>query len=122
MNIKSQTRPVCPTHQNLLVRKYGPYGGYYACSLSPQCEVTASLSKFDGYFYMTDQAVRNARKSAHTAFDPLWKSKKMSRNAAYVWLATALGLSAKECHMEHFDEEICAKVIELVRQKLAETD
>lgn len=56
-----------------------------------------------------------ARGAAHDAFDPIWQSGKMSRTAAYKWLAERMGLNADDCHMEKFDAQQCHKVIEICR-------
>ena len=55
--------------------------------------------------------LRRARKDAHEAFDPLWKSGRMSRKKAYSWLANKLGVD--EAHMGSMDEEQCQRVIEI---------
>ena len=57
------------------------------------------------------------RSRAHYAFDPLWKSGEMSRNAAYRWLAGELGITRDECHMSMFDKATCERVIEICEQK-----
>lgn len=58
--------------------------------------------------------IRDARKKAKAAFNPLWEDGGMSRTGAYTWLATALGLKNKEeCHIGWFDIETCRRVVEL---------
>jgi len=61
----------------------------------------------------TDVAV--ARGEAHAAFDPLWKSGKFTRTAAYKWLATQMGVRTEDCHMEMFNVAQCRKVVEICR-------
>lgn len=57
---------------------------------------------------------RRARMRAHAAFDPLWKTKRMSRARAYAWLAEAM--ERREVHMGEMDVWECELVIRLVRQ------
>lgn len=54
-----------------------------------------------------------ARMSAHKAFDPKWQSQKMSRSNAYQWLARELGIPKHGCHMLLFNEEQCARVVQI---------
>jgi hypothetical protein len=60
-------------------------------------------------------AMRKARRRAHAAFDPLarWFS---SRQASYQWLAKKLDLAVEDCHIGHFDEATCSKVISICLQ------
>lgn len=57
------------------------------------------------------------RSRAHDAFDPLWQSGEMSRNAAYRWLAQELGIERDDCHMSLFNKTMCEKVIDICEQK-----
>lgn len=58
--------------------------------------------------------IRDARKKAKAAFNPLWEDGGMSRSAAYSWLAAQLGLRDKEtCHIGWFDVETCRRVVEV---------
>lgn len=55
-------------------------------------------------------ALARARVAAHSAFDPLWKDKHMTRSDAYRWLAAQLGIAPSACHILYFDEATCARV------------
>jgi len=57
------------------------------------------------------------RSVAHAAFDPLWQSGAMSRNAAYRWLSSELGMSRDACHMSQFDAAMCKRVVEACRKR-----
>ena len=65
--------------------------------------------------------LRQAKKRAHAAFDPLWKrkienegcKKRTARNAGYQWLADQLSIDVDDCHIGMFDEEKCRKVVEV---------
>lgn len=52
-----------------------------------------------------------ARTEAHAAFDPMWKSGRMSRSRAYAWLAKQLGIPKHKCHMLQFDITMCSRVV-----------
>lgn len=54
---------------------------------------------------------REARKRAHAAFDPIWKSGTLSRGEAYRRLALSLGIQQSECHIGMFDPEQCEQVV-----------
>jgi hypothetical protein len=61
--------------------------------------------------------LRYWRRKAHENFDPIWRSKKMTRTGAYSWLASRLGISADRCHIGMFTEEQCQEVIRHVKSK-----
>jgi hypothetical protein len=61
--------------------------------------------------------LRAAQAAAHQAFDPLWKSGAMTRNAALRWLATELGLPKASIHFSQFDEALCTRVVALVKAR-----
>lgn len=48
---------------------------------------------------MADEETRALRQKAHEAFDPIWKSGKMTRTEAYMWLAHSLKIETKYCHI-----------------------
>jgi hypothetical protein len=48
---------------------------------------------------LVDRETHEARKAAHDAFDPLWKTGTMTRAEAYAALRRVTGLSEKNCHM-----------------------
>jgi hypothetical protein len=57
-----------------------------------------------------------ARSAAHAAFDPIWKSGRIKRGAAYQILAEELGLSRADCHMKIMDEATALRVPEAARK------
>jgi hypothetical protein len=67
--------------------------------------------KFTFPFFSFELYTDDFRARAHAAFDPLWRSGEMSRNAAYRWLANELGLSREECHISLFDRATCERVV-----------
>ena len=63
---------------------------------------------------MATAELRTYRKRAHSAFDQLWKSGKMSRHKAYSWMAEQMELEPKDAHIAMFDVEKCKGLIEKV--------
>lgn len=61
-------------------------------------------------------ALRQLRAKAHAAFDPLWKSHRMSRGAAYGLLAQQLGIQKESCHISWFDRDECEKTISIANE------
>lgn len=59
---------------------------------------------------LANKALRMAKMRAHSAFDPLWKSRLMSRTTAYRKLAEAAKMSPKDCHIGMFDVATCERV------------
>lgn len=60
--------------------------------------------------------LRRAKSEAHTAFDTMWRTRTMSRNGAYRWLAKELGITVDECHIGMFDLQQCRAVVDAVAQ------
>jgi hypothetical protein len=59
---------------------------------------------------LADAELRRAKMNAHAAFDPLWRSRQMTRKAAYSRLAKELGIERDKCHIGMFDLETCRRV------------
>ena len=99
------------------------YGKFWGCVSFPACRGTHGAHA-DGRPLGTpaDQATKQARMRAHAAFDRLWKSGRLRREAAYLWLAERLGIPRDECHLGRFDAAQCARVIELVAQSFRFAD
>ena len=60
---------------------------------------------------------RAARRAAHAAFDPLWRGGRMSRSSAYAWLASAIGIQARFCHIGMMSAEVARLVVKAVEQR-----
>lgn len=66
---------------------------------------------------------RAARMVAHAAFDPLWEKRMRlsginrhhARGKGYKWLAAALGIDAKDCHIGSMDAATAMRVVEICR-------
>lgn len=61
---------------------------------------------------MADKDTRGARMKAHGAFDPIWKSRELSRSAAYRWLNQQLG---REVHIGEATVEQCNEIVAVCR-------
>lgn len=66
---------------------------------------------------LANAELRKAKSAAHAAFDPLWKSGRMSRRAAYAWLSDKLGLPPEKTHIGMFDVDTCAAVVAATKEK-----
>ena len=60
---------------------------------------------------LANKELRKAKSAAHREFDPIWKLGDMKRKDAYKWLASALGINGKDCHIGMFDIEMCEDVV-----------
>ena len=63
---------------------------------------------------LADAELRRWKIKAHAVFDPLWKTKQMSRGAAYRHLQNKLGIPKADCHIGMFDVDTCKRVIEVL--------
>lgn len=61
---------------------------------------------------LANKELREARKRAHAAFDPLWKKKgrKKSRGKMYRLLADAMNIQVQRSHIAMFDVIQCQQV------------
>lgn len=72
---------------------------------------------------LADKELRTWKMEAHNWFDPLWKKKVEqgmkkyeARNAAYQYLADAMAIDKKVCHIGMFDIEQCKQVVSICKQ------
>lgn len=70
---------------------------------------------------LANYATREARKQAHRVFDIIWKSGKMSRTSAYVWLSAQLGIEPCHCHIAMMDATQCSEVVRLASKLVIST-
>ena len=88
------------------------YGMIYLC---PKCGAYVGVHKGTAIplGILADAELRKWKKIAHDAFDQLWIDGLMSRSAAYVWLAEAMGKSIVETHIGMFRLNECEAATEL---------
>lgn len=63
---------------------------------------------------LANAELREWKKKAHAAFDPLWENGKYTRKKAYRILADKLG--EEEVHIGESDVDKCKKIIEICNQ------
>ena len=90
-----------------------PCGAYVGCHKAGSYEFKDGAKiRHDGtepLGRLADADLRRAKMAAHTAFDPLWKSKGWGRRQAYSWLAGELALPVDRTHIGEFDSALCAR-------------
>lgn len=96
----SKKRPNCPKCGGKAAETKTRFGLRYDC-----CGLWSW-----GRHPLADQRTHKARKAAHAAFDPIWKSGLISRGAAYQILASKMRISPQDCHMKKMDAETAEKV------------
>lgn len=104
-------------------RSYGPI---YLCR---DCQAWVGVHKgtTKPLGRLANKELRDWKKKAHAAFDPLWQKKLekrrrergpeyrkfWARGSGYKWLAGQLGIPAKECHIGMFDVRMCQRVVDI---------
>lgn len=68
---------------------------------------------------LANAELRELKKEAHAAFDPVWKSNYKSRQQAYYWLSVKLGIPKEYTHIGFFGVETCKKLIEICLKEMA---
>jgi hypothetical protein len=93
------------------------------CGLKPVHTMTRFGLRLDhcglwawGSHPLADRETHEARKAAHAAFDPIWKSGMAGRGHAYKLLAEAMGMSRDDCHMKLMTAEQARRVPEIADQ------
>lgn len=66
---------------------------------------------------LANKELRKWKQAAHACFDPLWKTKKMTRNQAYKWLAEKLNIHHRCCHIGYFDVDQCKAVVAIMEEE-----
>jgi len=61
---------------------------------------------------LANKELRDLRKKAHEAIDPIWQSGKKKRKEVYIWLMEKFG---REIHIGQSDIETCKAIIEYVK-------
>lgn len=68
---------------------------------------------------LANDQLRQYKKAAHNAFDPLWKSGRFinRRRDAYAWMAKAMGIPPEKAHIGMFDVPDCKKLIQIINEE-----
>lgn len=64
---------------------------------------------------LANAELRQAKRAAHAAFDPIWRDGHMARTTAYASLARFLGVRLDECHIGEFDYWTCLEVVRFTK-------
>lgn len=101
---------------------YGEIGEHwnsvYVCNRFPKCDSYVS-SKTDESPRgpLANERLRKARRKCHKIFDEKWKSGKMSRSDAYVWMQKVMGLPPKKAHIGAFTMTECVQLLEILEEE-----
>lgn len=94
------------------------YGMIYLCRCKPGYAFVGVHKGTDRPLgRLADAGLREWKKRAHAAFDPIWKEGRFRgrRNAAYAWLSEQMNLPPEKTHIGMFDEKQCEQVIQICR-------
>ena len=67
---------------------------------------------------LADAELREWKKKAHNAFDPIWQERHMRRKLAYAWLSEKMGVPSEYTHIGMFDVAECKKVVTICNEFL----
>ena len=115
--------PVCPycgavsilTDSKVVYGK--SYGMIYLCRNYPKCDAYVGVHKRtnEPLGRLANPELRHWKKAAHSAFDKVWESGRMSRAEAYKWLSDKLRIDPGECHIGMFDVGVCKSVVSVCK-------
>jgi hypothetical protein len=111
--------PYCgdkPTLQDSSVVYGKSYGPIWRCTCGAFCGCHPGTNKPLGR--VAKPELRRLKKEAHEHFDRIWKTRKLTRTAAYAMLSRRLGIPKKYTHIGMFSESTCKKVIEISKEFL----
>lgn len=114
------TSPICPYcgNESILqdrsaIDSSAPAGRkIYACRQFPACDsyVGAAPGSDEPLGTLANKALRNLRRSVHSAIDPLWQGKvEVSRTTVYAAISKVLGVA--DFHVGLADESMCRGVL-----------
>lgn len=117
---------ICPYCRNKTVyvdsiEIYGKsYGMVYMCKpCDAWCGVHKSSPK-RALGRLANAELRELKKAAHAAFDPLWQSKGLTRTQAYQELSRFLQIEKQYTHIGMFSSKTCIRVIEFSKRYMFE--
>lgn len=94
------------------------FGMIYLC---PRCGAYVGVHKGSDkpLGRLANSELRNWKKAAHAAFDPLWKygPYRGRRNEAYRWLSEKMGIPIEFTHIGMFDVDQCRKVVRIMQEE-----
>ncbi len=103
--------PYCGSNASLvsstIVYNGQDYGLIYLCDKYPECDAYVGVHEGTNQpkGRLANAALREWKIKAHGAFDPLYKSGKMTRKQAYKLMQRLMNMDRKEAHIGNFDIE-----------------
>lgn len=67
---------------------------------------------------LANAELRLLKQKVHALFDPLWQGRGTSRTDCYRWLAEAMGIPKRECHIGMFTPERCRAALAVLNAGL----
>lgn len=129
---KRKPEVICPYCQKpaVLVDSATVYGGrsYGPIWLCRPCGAWVGCHRHSREHWplgrLANAELRELKKAAHAAFDPLWQAamlhrgwpKQRARQEAYRWLASTLDIEGRLCHIGMFNAEQCREVVLVCQQ------
>lgn len=96
------------------------YGMIYLCRCCPGYAYVGVHKGTDRPLgRLADMELRELKKLAHAAFDPLWKEGRFKghRKAAYAWLSEQMGLPQEKTYIGMFDTVRCERVVQICQEE-----
>lgn len=123
--------PICPYCNTAAVlhadsskfyrgKNYGPLWACEPCGAWVGCHP----GKHVALGRLANKELREWKTRAHSAFDPLWKTRhkrtgdRWSRKRGYKWLSEQLNIEREECHIGMFDVDMCKRVVAICKPHL----
>jgi len=105
--------PYCDTQAELVDSKeiYGESYGYAYLCRKCRAYVGCHRGSKKPLGRLANGELRLWKQRAHLLFDPIWKTRLMTRSQAYIWLGEELGLLPDVCHIGMFDVEQCKEAV-----------
>jgi ssDNA-binding Zn-finger/Zn-ribbon topoisomerase 1 len=94
------------------------FGLIYLCDNYPSCDAYVGVHKGTNrpLGRLANAELREWKKKAHAAFNPLYESGEMNRKQAYKLMQSLMNMDDKEAHIGKFDIEQCKTLIEKLKE------
>lgn len=113
--------PYCNSNVSLkdssIIYRGKSYGNVWICDNYPECDAYVGVHKEtnEPLGRLANPELREWKKKAHAAFDPIWKNDKSKRDGAYKKLQLLMGLNKDDAHIGKFNVEQCKTLIEKLK-------